>query len=379
VIDLASVIRPGDGIIWGQACAEPQTLVEALVSQRERLGGVGVFLGSSYSGIVAPAHADRLRLSSYCATGANRALAAAGVLDILPVPYSQLDFLIKNRFIKCDVLMLQVSPPNSRGEYSMGLAVEYLAAALAMARAVVAEVNDQIPWIRTEPLLGKNDFDLLVDSSRPPVFLNPVPFRNHEIRIAEHAAGLVPEGATIETGIGTLPNAVLSALRGRKGLRMHTGAILDAAAGLRLDACVGGVLVGSRRLLDWAKDNTALRLVSSIDTHGAAALSRIERFVAVNSAVEVDLSGQVNGEAAGGAYVGAVGGALDFARAASQSPGGLSLTVVPASRVVAQLSGPVSVPRSEAGVVVTERGAADLRGCGLREREKRLRAISEIP
>ena len=105
-------------------------------------------------------------------------------------------------------------------------------------------------------------------------------------------------------------------------------------------------------------------------------LGGIERFVAINSAVEVDFTGQVNGEVARGSYVGAVGGALDFARAANQSPGGVSIIVLPASRVVERISGPVSIPRAEAGVFVTERGVADLRGCTLRERERRMRAIS---
>ena len=105
-------------------------------------------------------------------------------------------------------------------------------------------------------------------------------------------------------------------------------------------------------------------------------LAQIERFVAINSAVEIDLTGQVNAEVARGSYLGAVGGALDFIRAATFSPGGVSLLVLPAARVVASLSGPVSTPRSEAGVIVTERGAADLRGCTLRERERRLSAIS---
>ena len=135
--------------------------------------------------------------------------------------------------------------------------------------------------------------------------------------------------------------------------------------------------MGTQRLFDWARGNPRLRLRSSDHTHGAAVLARIERFVAINSAVEVDLTGQVNGEVAGGSYVGAVGGALDFVRAANQSSGGVSITVLPAARIVERLSGPVATPRSEAGVVVTERGAADLRGCTLREREPRLRAISE--
>src|SRR3954471_20733526 len=157
MVDLSSVVRPGDGIIFGQACAEPQTLVESLVAQRSQLGKVGCFLGSSYSGILKPEHTDHLKLSSYCGTGTNRALVEAGVLEIVPAPYSQLGTLIRERRIACDVVLLQVSPPNQHGEYSLGLGVEYLAAALARARAVIAEVNAQVPWTFTEPLLRREN------------------------------------------------------------------------------------------------------------------------------------------------------------------------------------------------------------------------------
>jgi acetyl-CoA hydrolase len=378
MIDLTSVVRPGDGIIWGQACAEPQTLVEALVAQRAQLSGVGVFLGSSYSGIVAPEHADHLRLSSYCGTARNRALADAGVLDILPVPYSQLGVLIRNKTIRSDVVMVQVSAPNAKGEYSLGLGVEYLAPALENARAVIAEVNDRVPWTWTEPLLRKEDFALIERSSRPPVYVDYKP-SEVDREIAAHAAPFIPQGATLECGIGSLPNAVLAALRGRRGLAYHSGLICEGVADLDLASCTGGALMGSQRLFDWARENPRVRLRSSDYTHGAKVLAGLEHFVAINSAVEVDLTGQVNGEVARGSYVGAVGGALDFVRAANQSPGGVSITVLPASRIVETLSGPVSTPRSEAGVVVTERGAADLRGCTLRERERRMRAISQFP
>src|SRR5690606_33950481 len=165
-MNLESVIRPGDGLIWGQACAEPRTLVEALVAQRERFSGARAFLGSSYSGIVKPEHADHLRLASYCGTGTNRALADAGVLDILPVPYSQLGNLIRAGRIACDVVLVQVSPPNTRGEYSLGLGVEYLAPALAAARAIIGEVNDRVPWTHTEPLLRREQFAMLVETPR---------------------------------------------------------------------------------------------------------------------------------------------------------------------------------------------------------------------
>jgi acyl-CoA hydrolase len=174
---------------------------------------------------------------------------------------------------------------------------------------------------------------------------------------------------------------VLGALGERRGLRFHSGVIPDGAAELAQRGAIpgeihGGALMGTQPLFDWARENPQVRLHSSDYTHGASVLARLERFVAINSAVEVDFTGQVNGEVAKGSYVGAVGGALDFIRAANQSPGGVSLLVLPASRIVEKLSGPVATPRSEAGVIVTERGAADLRGCTLRERERRLRAIS---
>jgi len=374
-LDLASVIRPGDALLWGQACAEPQTLVEALIAERAALSGCRIFLGSSYSGLLRPEHADHLRFTSYCGTGTNRALADAGVLDILPVPYSQLGALLRSRRLACDVVMVQVSPPNARGEYSLGLGVEYLAPALEVARAVIAEVNPQVPWTHTQPLLQRDDFDVLVESSRPPVELRYDPPGELEQSIARHAAPVVPDGATIECGIGALPNAILGALAGRT-LDYHSGVICENVRLVNPRRCVGGALMGTRALFDWARETAALTLTSSDVTHGATTLARIERFVAINSAVQVDFTGQVNGEVARDSYLGAVGGALDFIRAANQSPGGLSIVALPAARVVERLSGPVSVPRSEAGIFVTERGVADLRGCTLAERERRMRRIS---
>ena len=381
MVDLASVIRPGDAIICGQACAEPQTLVEALVAQRSHLGEVGCFLGSSYSGILKPQHAGHLRLSSYCGIAANRALADAGALEIVPAPYSQLGSLIRTRSIRCDVLFLQVSPPNARGEYSLGLAADYLVPAIDVSRAIVAEVNSQVPWTHTERLLARDDFDLLVESSRPPAMPPARPFGERERAIARNAAAFVPHGAVLELGIGTLPDAVCGALTRHEGLRVHSGSIGDGVVERMERRIVSHVdcamLIGSRRLFDHARDNERVRLRSSEYTHGAEVLARQPRFVAINSAVEVDLTGQVNGELAAGSYVGAVGGALDFVRAANQSEGGVAIVVLPSSRIVEKLSGPVSVPRSEAGVVVTEKGAADLRGLSLRERERRMRALSD--
>jgi acetyl-CoA hydrolase len=382
MLELARHIRPGDGVVVGQACGEPQTLVEALVAQRAAFSGAQLFLGVNYTGIVRPEHADHLKLSAYCGAGRNRALADAGVLDIHPHPYSRLAALFREKKIPCDVVLLQVSPPNARGEYSMGLVVDYLPPAIAAARSVIAEVNTQIPWTHTEKLFRKEDFALVVESSRPAVAAPPGRSGDTEAAIARHAAALIPDGATLEFGLGVLPDAVCAALAGRKNLKIHSGTIGDGAIDLIRSGVVVetlcGQLIGSQKLFDFTRDNAAIRMRSTEYTHGPRVLGALEKFVAINSAVEVDLTGQVNAEIAGGSYLGAVGGALDFIRAANASPGGVSLLLLPAARIVQALSGPVSTPRSEAGVIVTEKGAADLRGCTLNERIRRMKAISNL-
>ncbi len=376
MVDLASVIRPGDGIILGQACAEPQTLVEALVEQRERLSGCRIFLGTNYSKTLQPAHADHLRLSAYCGIGQNRSLADSGTLEILPAPYSQIAALIRTGAIAADVVFVQLSPPNARGEYSLGLAADYLIPALEVCRTVVAEVNDQVPWTHSERVVHKKDLALIVETSRAPVAPAARKPSETDLAIARKAAALIPDGATLEFGIGALPDAVCSLLKNHRSLAVHSGTVGDGIVDLgsvqRTDCAM---LIGTKKLFDFAGNNPRLQLRSSEYTHNPAVLATLKRFFAINSAVEVDLTGQVNGEIANGSYVGAVGGALDFVRAANQSPGGASILVLPSSRIVEKLSGPVSVPRSEAGFVVTELGVADLRGCSLRERERRLQSI----
>jgi len=399
-LDLARIIRPGDGVVWGQATAEPLTLTEAFVAQRANYSGATAFLGVNFGGVTLPEHADHLAFTAYCGLGANRALADAGVLDVYPLPYSQLGAAIRAGTLKVDVVMVQVSPPNARGEYSLGLSTEYLIPALAKARAVIAEVNEQVPWTHTETLLHESDIAMMVRTSRPPVSPPYGAPGETERKIAANAAPFVPDGGVLEFGVGALPIAVLEALGGHRDLGVHSGIVCETVADLvergvitnarkNIDAgiCVGGVLFGTPRLHRWAHENRGLQLRSSDYTHNPRVLGSIDRFVGINSAVEVDLTGQINAEvvvdAKGrGSYVGAVGGALDFIRAANQSPGGCSIIALPASigtkvsRIVAKLSGPVATPRSEAGVFVTEWGAADLRGLPVSKRIPRLIAIA---
>ncbi|WP_025339133.1 acetyl-CoA hydrolase/transferase family protein [Pseudomonas sp. FGI182] len=392
--DLTSLIRSGDTIMWGQANAEPLTLIQALVNQRHAIGRVRVFLGIGQNSLLEPGHADAIDFLAYCASGSNRKLAQAGLLDILPAHYSQFPRLIEQKALRIDVLMLQVPPPDALGRYSLGMAREYLVPALKSARVVLAEVNPSIPWTYGGPYLQEDDFDLLVPcavQSLTPSASSPGPI---EVAIGRHVASFVEDGATLQTGIGNIPDAVLAQLHDRRELGVHSGAIGDGIAELAMagiitngcksidvDVSIGGVLIGGELVRRYAHLNRALELRGTDYTHNPQVLGKIDRFVAINSAIEVDLSGQVNSEVAGGRYLGGVGGIVDFIRAAQSSRGGVPIIALPStaggqSRIVTALSGPATVPRSDGCVIITEHGVADLRGLSLAQRAARLIAVA---
>ena len=390
---LKPLLRAGDTLWWGQSTAEPLTLTRAVVQHRHALGQGGrlsVFVGIGASDTLQPEQADVIDFFGYAASGPHRALAKAGVLDILPSHYSQIPGLIAGGTLPADVVLLQVSPPDERGRYSLGLVHEYLTAALAKARVVIGEVNPAVPWTYGSVHLKASDFALLVDAEHPPIDAGNAAPGPIEQAIASHIAARVQDGATLQVGIGKIPEAVLTALHSRRDLGVHSGAVGDGIALLAeagaltnarkgRDAGVGiaGILLGSERLRRWAHRNTQLALRGTDYTHHPEVLASLNQLTAINSAIEVDLTGQVNAEVAGGIYVGAVGGAVDFLRGAARSKGGLPIVALPATakgatRIVAQLSGPVSTPRSDAGLIVTEHGVADLRGQTLARRVQRM-------
>lgn len=388
--DLTRWLRPGDTVLWGQANAEPRTLTRALIAQRHALARLRLVLGIDLSRTLQPEHADAFDFTSYCGAGGNRALARAGLLDILPCPYSQWPALLRSGALKVDAVLVQVSPPDAQGHHSLGLANDLLIAALDSARVVIAECHPEVPWTHGARTLDAREIDLLVPATQPLLQNLPAPASDTSLAIARHVAALVDDGATLQLGLGGIPDAVLPLLADRRDLGLHSGVVGDGMVELAqrgvltnarksIDRGIGiaGVLMGSQRLYRFAHLNPALQLRGSDYTHGTDVLRRIDRFMAINSALEVDLSGQVNAEVAGGDYVGAVGGAPDFIRAAQASRGGASIIALPAtalarSRIVATLSGPVTTPRCDAGIFVTEYGVADLRGLGLAARRKKM-------
>lgn len=396
-LDLSGWLRPGDRIVMGQGSAEPVTLVEALRAQAEGIGGLSLFTATSFSGLLDVELARRLRLLSMGTIGVLRPVAAAGLLGIIPCHVGQIGAMIARGGLGCDVAFVQVSPANARGEHSFGLASDYVREAVARARTVIAEVNEQTPCTFGDALLPAARIDLAVHVSRPPVMVAPATPTATDDAIAGHVAAFIGDGAVIQSGIGAAPEAVLRRITDRRDLGLHTGmagdglvdlvesgALTNARKEIDPGVSVTGLLFGTERLFRFAHANPALAMRGSDYTHGAATLARLSRLVTINSALEVDLTGQVNAEQSGEAYLGGTGGQVDYVRAGARSPGGRSIIALPStarggsiSRIRARLDGPVTTARSEVDVIVTEHGAAELRGRTLAERAARMVAIAD--
>lgn len=394
-LDLGRFLRPGDRIVIGQACGEPTTLIEALIEQGRDIGGLSAFIATSFSGVFTPAATDSFELSSMGAIGALRALTKAHKLTVIPCHVSQIGPMIEAEIIGCDIAFVQVSPADADGNHSFGLISDYVRAAVAKARVVIAEVNERVPFTPGESLSAA-EIDYAVPVSRPPVTVPPGNISETDQAIAKYAAAYIEDGSVIQTGVGTVPDAILRLLHDRKDLGVHSGMLGDGLvdlveAGVVTNArksidrgvSITGALIGTERLYEFGHRNPRIRMCATSYTHEAAVLAQLNKLVTINSAMEVDLTGQVNAEQSGSAYLGGTGGQVDFVRAGTRAPGGHAIIALPAtakggtiSRITADLTGPVTTARSDVDVIVTEFGAAELKGRTLAERTRRLIAIA---
>jgi acyl-CoA hydrolase len=395
-LDLSRHIKPGDHIVIGQACGEPQTLVEALIAQGKAIGGLHAFIATSFSGLFTPESANSFSLSSMGAIGALRTMTKAGKLSIIPCHVGQIGPMIEAGIIGCDVAFVQVSPADADGNHSFGLISDHVQAMIAKARIIIAEVNDQIPYTYGEAVLPSSRIDVAVHVSRAPVQVLPATASQTDEAIARTIANYVEDGTVLQVGVGAIPDAVMRLLTDRKDLGVHSGMIGDGyvdlvEAGVMTNARkpfdqgigIAGALIGSKRLFDHANQNKSILMCSAAITHAEAVLVQIPKLVTINSALEIDLTGQVNAEGSGSAYMGGTGGQVDYVRAGSRSPGGHSVIALSAtakggsiSKIVAQLNGPVTTARADVDVILTEYGAAELKGQSISERARRMVAIA---
>jgi acyl-CoA hydrolase len=393
-VDFAAIIRPGDRVLVGQGASEPLTLTQQLVAQKDRIGPFEVFLGPLYSNTFAPEKCAGIKFAAYGAFGRAAPLSRSNGLEIVRLPYSALTEAFASGTLKADVVLIQLAAPLPGRPASFGLANDYLVAAACHARVVVAEINPQVPWTHGAEVPADFPLHLCVQAALPPLDIGPSPLTDTEKRIGEHTAGLVVDGAVLQFGVGAVPDAILAGLTQHRDLGIHSGILTERA--LDLITCgavtnarktfdravsVANLLFATARLRTYAHDNPAIRLAPPSYTHGLPVLRQIKRFTALNSAIEVDLTGALNSETVDGNYIGAIGGLPDFVAAANAAEGGRGIIALPSttrsgqSRIVARVA-TVSVPAQAADAVVTEWGVAELRGCDLEERARRMIAIA---
>lgn len=393
---LSELLCPGDMLMWSQGAAEPAALVQEALAALPHLGDLAVFFAGSFARLIGPEADPRLRIHGMGAVGSNRDLCAAGRMQVHPIHLSHLPALLADGTIPVSVVLMQFGPGGAAGMTSPGAVQAFAQYALPRARLAVAEINAAAPRTMTRHPVDLRRFDQIRHADYP---LTQVPQPTPgalDRQIAGHAAALIRDGDTLQIGIGTVPSAILEALSGHRQLGLHSGVIGDAVLPLiragvidnsrkSLDAglTVTGALAGTSGLYGFADGNPELRVEPVHYTHAIRTLAGIEKLVAVNSAIEVDLTGQAGSEIAGRRYLGTIGGQVDFIRGALASPGGRSMICLPSRtasgqpRIVARLSsGVVTVGRAEADVVVTEWGSARLRGLPVRERARRMIALA---
>ncbi|MES2562066.1 MAG: acetyl-CoA hydrolase/transferase C-terminal domain-containing protein [Pseudomonadota bacterium] len=396
-LDFCAYLRADDVVTWPQGTGEPLGLTRRLVEQRYALPPVEIFVGMTTSNTLLPEHADRFRFRVLNGAGSTRKLTVANVADIVPAYVSAVPALVRSGAIRVDVVLLRVKPHPTPGYFTVGVMADFVPALVAAARCVIAEVDPRLPITGQDALVAESDIDVLIECDADEILLPDPDPDDIDQRVAAHVAALIPDGATIQMGVGGLPVAVCRALVGHRDLGVHSGVISDvivdlvekgvvtnARKGVDVGRIVTGGLFGSRRLMDFADGNDALEMRSSEYTHNQQVLARVQNLYSINSGVEVDLTGNVNSEIAAGRYLGAIGGQLDFVRGGFVSPGGRSIIALPSTtpdgkhtRIVASLEGrPVTTPRADNDIVVTEYGVADLRGRSFKERAERLRAIA---
>jgi acyl-CoA hydrolase len=387
-MDAALDALPKRGRVFIPGCAaEPLPFAKAIAARPEAAAGLtfeGVWIPgvnrTDWAGLHPDARAEAIFLAPEW-----RDSFTAGRLSFSPLTYTQVWLhLARTRF---DAGMFAIAPPGADGRCSLGVAADFTPAVFENTRFRIGWINPAMPAVRDGPTVPLDAFDLVVEADSPlPGYgagtIDPV-----SAAIAARIAGLIPEGATVQTGLGRIGLATLSALADRHGLRLHSGMVTDPLIDLldhdAVDAVITGVALGSPALHARVADDPRVRFRPVGDTHGIATLAAIPRFVAVNSAISVDLFGQINAEWVDGRQVSGAGGLIDFMRGAWASEGGVPIISLPAatkgdtvSRVVPRLPDPPSIGRADPVVVVTEHGTADLRGLSIEARAQALIAVA---
>ncbi|MBZ5650491.1 MAG: 4-hydroxybutyrate CoA-transferase [Acidobacteriia bacterium] len=394
-------VRSGTRVYIQPGCAEPEALVESLMRRAPELHDVEIvhMMTMGCAPYVAPEMAGHFRHNAMFIGGNVRAAINEGRADYTPIYLSEIEALFENGAMPIDVALIEVSPPDSHGFCSFGVGVDTTLTAAKCARYVVAQVNDYMPRTYGDSFIHVSDIDAVVESSRPLCELKKPEVTDMHVAIARNVAGLIEDGAVLQTGVGGIPDAVLPFLSDRKDLGIHSelvsegviplienGVITGARKNFKPRKIIVGFALGTRRFFEFVDNNPIFEFHPTAYTNDPTLIARNDNMVAINSALQVDLTGQVCSDSIGNQFYSGIGGQVDFLRGASRSKGGKPIIAISStaksgtiSRIVPMLSPGAGVVTSRGLVryVVTEHGVAYLHGKSIRERARALIEIAE--
>ena len=394
-----SLVKSGDRLVFGHALGEPDILIHELVNQKERFCDVEIVhmiaLGDSdYCKEDCEGHFKHNSL--FGGPGSRKALNEKRA-DFTPVFYSEIPRLFYDNILPVDAAFIQIAPPDEEGYCSYGISVDYTAAAAECAKVVLAEINHQMP--RTYgSAIHISKITKFVETDRPVRELKPLSVTDVERKIGENVAELIPDGANLQLGIGGIPDALLTFLKDKKDLGIHTEMFSDGVVNLFNEGVINGkynnlhpgklvacFLMGTKKLYDFVHKNENVLMKPADYTNKITVAGMVNNLISINSAIQIDLNGQVCADTIGYKQYSGIGGQVDFVRAASLSNGGKSIMAMPStakndtvSKIVVNLDpgACVTTSRSDVHYVVTEYGIANLRGKSIRQRVDALISIA---
>src|SRR5882672_9056243 len=358
--DAVGRLRPGMRVLLAPGCGDPTALVVEILRQADRLAPLTVMGGLRLDDYPfgAPAYAGKIRFATWHMSTRLAAAAARGDVDFVPARYHDtVSLFAAGGPWAPDAVLVHTAPPDRGGHLSLGVSVSYSLPAARRAPLVIAQVNPRMPRTLGNAFLHRSQVDAWTPVDHPLLEYPPTPVGEVERRIAAYVAGLVSDGATLQVGVGSIPQAVMEALAGKKDLGVHSllvdhmlplvrsGVITNARKRLHPGRMDVGEIMGTAALFEWSHENPLVNMEPSDLAHDPEVVGTLGDFVSVNSALAVDLLGQVNAESVDGRQVSGIGGQFDFVLGAARAQGGRSIIALPAtasrgtlSRIVARLA-----------------------------------------
>jgi 4-hydroxybutyrate CoA-transferase len=398
--DALRCVQSGMRVYIQPGCAEPETLVEALIRRGPQVEDVEIvhMMTLGNAAYVAPEMEGHFRHNAVF-IGANvREAVNDGRADYTPIYLREIEELFESGAMPVDVALIEVSPPDAHGFCSFGVGVDTTLTAAKCAKHVIAQVNDQMPRTYGDSFIHVNDIDMLVESSRPLCALGKTESSEIQVAIARNVASLIEDGAVLQTGIGGIPDAVLPLLMDRKDLGVHSelvsdgviplieaGVITGARKNFKPRKIILGFALGTKNLFDFVDNNPIFEFHPTAYTNDPQLIARNDNMVAINSALQIDLTGQVCADSIGTRFYSGIGGQVDFLWGAADSKGGKPIIALSStakggtvSRIAPMLSPGAGVVTSRGLIryLVTEYGVAYLHGKSIRERAKALIEIA---